>query len=276
MYIYVCMYFVQGFRKVDPDKWEFANEGFLKGQKHLLRNIRRRKTTASSPSPHVLQTMIQGGLYQSSSSSSSSCVEVGMFGSLDGEIELLRRDKQVLTVELVKLRQHQQHTKSYLNTMEQRLKGTEIKQQQMMSFLAKALRNPSFLDQMVQKNEKRKKLEEAINKKRRKPIAGVEEDQLLGLGGEINNSTFVKLEPQDYGFDLDHLDHDHGDGGILGMQTTQGMNMEGAGSDEGFWKGILSEGIDNGGEVGFLDVEGEDVDVEILAQQLDFLNSKLP
>ncbi|XP_073159149.1 heat stress transcription factor A-6b-like [Henckelia pumila] len=132
-----------GFRKVDPDKWEFANEGFLRGQRHLLKNIVRRKTQYLHSS--TSQTSINQSL--------GSCVELGSFG-LDAEIDRLRCDKQVLVTELVKLRQKQQTTLSCLRAMEQRLKVSEMKQKQTMSFLAKAVQSPTFfLQQMLRLKE---------------------------------------------------------------------------------------------------------------------------
>ena len=39
------LHVLQGFRKSDPDQWQFSNERFIRGRKDLLRDIHRRKTT---------------------------------------------------------------------------------------------------------------------------------------------------------------------------------------------------------------------------------------
>ncbi|KAG7547135.1 Heat shock factor (HSF)-type DNA-binding [Arabidopsis suecica] len=154
-----------GFRKVDPDRWEFANEGFLRGQKHLLKTISRRKSAqghGSSSNPQS-QALSQG---QGSMAALSSCVEVGKFG-LEEEVEQLKRDKNVLMQELVKLRQQQQTTDSKLQVMVKHLQVMEQRQQQIMSFLAKAVRNPTFLSQFIQKQTDSNMHVTEANKKRR-------------------------------------------------------------------------------------------------------------
>ncbi|KAJ8443478.1 hypothetical protein Cgig2_016961 [Carnegiea gigantea] len=277
-----------GFRKIDPDRWEFANEEFLRGQRHLLKNIRRRKHPSQS---HPLS--IQQG--------ADPCVEVGRFG-FDGEVDRLRRDKQVLMMELVKLRQQQQNTRAYLQAMEQRLQATEMKQQQMMNFLARAMQNPVFLQQLVQAKEKRKELEEALSKKRRRPILQGPKGRHLESGessrqaqGGLGSMEPIKVEPLEFGgpygydhgpvFELEALAgvselealalemQGYGNVGIKqGQEQHEGLDQfeaEGRELDEEFWEELLRE-RGKGSEPG---QPQDQEDVNVLANRLDYLGS---
>ncbi|WVZ11606.1 hypothetical protein V8G54_016136 [Vigna mungo] len=171
--------FCWGFKKVDPDQWEFANEGFLRGEKQLLKGISRRKSAHINGSQQPSQVQ---------KSAARACVEVGKFG-LEEEVEILKRDKNVLMQELVRLRQKQQVTDNQLQNVGQRVQSMEQRQQQMMSFLAKAMHSPGFLAQFVQQQNENKKHITGANKKRR--LHSQEKDNLTtnslhsGLDGHV-------------------------------------------------------------------------------------------
>ncbi|KAM1044815.1 hypothetical protein ACFX2I_035784 [Malus domestica] len=174
-----------GFRKIDPDRWEFANEGFLRGQKHLLKTVSRRKPAhvqSHQPPPPQVQ-----------SSQVGACVEVVNHG-LEEEVERLKRDKNTLMQELVRLRQQQQATDNQLHNVGQRMQGMEQRQQQMMSFLAKAMHSPGFLSQLVQHQNENNRRITGSNKKRRLPR---QEDEILvgNLGSKVLDGQMVKYQP---------------------------------------------------------------------------------
>ncbi|CAD5191973.1 unnamed protein product [Musa acuminata subsp. malaccensis] len=259
-----------GFRKVDPDRWEFANEGFLRGQKHLLKTIKRRKPP-SNPLPRQ-QSM-------------GSFLEVGHFG-LDGEIDRLKRDKNILMAEVVKLRQEQQNTRTQLQAMEERVQSTEQKQQQTMTFLACALQNPDFFQQLVQQQEKRKQLEEAISKKRRRPIeAGpchgeeeTNEAQEFEPPFDIETGKLEGVYEPEF-FQLDGLSMEiHGLGRNEEAENKPGEKHEGGYTElnDEFWEALFKERIEE--EKGGPEwVErGEDDDIVVLAEKLGYLTSNSP
>jgi len=125
---------IQGFRKVDADKWEFANEGFLRGKRHLLKNIHRRKSPQSQQLTSYAETARSG---------------------LGSEIEKLRREKSALMQELVELQQQQRGTAECVERVKHKLQASEQRQKQMISFLAKVLQNPEFVGRLKQMKEQR-------------------------------------------------------------------------------------------------------------------------
>lgn len=134
---------VQGFRKMDPDRWEFANEGFLRGQKHLLNTIHRKKATQSQQQQqHFLQ-----GLITSSSSGSSNEGTCELYDLR--EVERLKQDNDLIIQDLGKLRKKQEDTDRELEVMNKRLQVTEKRPQEMISFLARVMENPGLIDQML-------------------------------------------------------------------------------------------------------------------------------
>ncbi|XP_010911318.1 heat stress transcription factor C-1b [Elaeis guineensis] len=110
-----------GFKKVDPDRWEFAHESFLRGQTHLLTSIVRRQKRKDG-------------------SSSSGDRKDG----IEGEEE-----EERLIKELGRLRQEQRALQEELQGMSERLQATEMRPRKMMSFLVKVAEDPDFLPRLI-------------------------------------------------------------------------------------------------------------------------------
>lgn len=109
-----------GFRKIVPDKWEFANDNFKRGRKELLTEIRRRKTITSTLSTNqagagksiaTANPTSPANSGEELGSSSTSCPDSKSPGSVDtssaeqvadlsDENEKLKKDNQMLSSEL--------------------------------------------------------------------------------------------------------------------------------------------------------------------------------
>lgn len=137
-----------GFRKIDPEKWEFANEEFVKDQKHLLKNIHRRKPIHSHSHPH-------GALVDPERA------------AFEEEIERLSREKAKLEADVMMFRKQRSAAKLQLDELTCRIDGVEHRQDNLIAFFVKAIRNPTFVENLICKIESMDI--SAYSKKRRLP-----------------------------------------------------------------------------------------------------------
>lgn len=72
---------------------------------------------------------------------------------MDPELHILKREKNALLQEVARLKQEHRQTIAHMSTLNQRLESAEDRQKQVVSFLAKLLRNPAFLRQLTMLRE---------------------------------------------------------------------------------------------------------------------------
>ncbi|XP_030530015.1 heat stress transcription factor C-1 [Rhodamnia argentea] len=155
-----------GFRKVDPDRWEFANQWFLRGQRHLLRNIVRRKHNKGACSQP------KGG---------------------DADM-----DEEELVGEIARLRQEQRALEEEVQGMSKRLEATERRPQQMMAFLYKVIEDPELLPRMMVERDRSKRLALASGEKRRRLMIS-SSTMSSSSSSSMGVSSSIKSEDDDEG-----------------------------------------------------------------------------
>lgn len=117
-----------GFRKVDPEQWEFANDDFVRGQPHMLKNIHRRKPVHSHSAPNL------GSVPPLSESERR---------SYQDDIEKLKSEKASLIVELQKHEEEHQDLKLKTKALNELIQSVGKQHKNMLSSLARALHEPA-------------------------------------------------------------------------------------------------------------------------------------
>ncbi|OQU87543.1 hypothetical protein SORBI_3003G295900 [Sorghum bicolor] len=135
-----------GFRKIDPEQWEFANEDFIRGQQHRLKNIHRRKP-----------------IFSHSSHTGSGPLADTERRDYEEEIERLKSDNAALTSELENNAQKKLVTEKRMQDLEDKLIFLEDRQKNLMAYVRDIVQAPGFLASFVQQPDHH-------GKKRRLPI----------------------------------------------------------------------------------------------------------
>ncbi|CAO2842299.1 unnamed protein product [Amaranthus hypochondriacus] len=135
-----------GFRKVDPDQWEFANDDFIRGKPHLMKNIHRRKPVHSHSSNNLHGQVNSNPLTDSERQ------------RYKDDIEHLKHEKEVFLMESQRQQQEEQDLESQVQLLRDRLQQMERRQYSFASFCARRLQRPELasIPPLVNNNRKRR------------------------------------------------------------------------------------------------------------------------
>ncbi|KDP39800.1 hypothetical protein JCGZ_03936 [Jatropha curcas] len=163
-----------GFRKIDPDQWEFANEEFIRGQRHLLSNIRRRKPIHS----HSLQNQ-----------NNVTSLTVTEKREFEEKIKKLKHDKSLLQLELKRNETEKQAYECQIMSLCERLQSMEKRQIQVISFLTQLAKKPDFASIIVQQSEYNNKKRRLLEFDHFNDEYNIEENQNLSFPKEDTNGS---------------------------------------------------------------------------------------
>ncbi|KAL2930990.1 Heat stress transcription factor A-4a [Bienertia sinuspersici] len=121
-----------GFRKADPEQWEFANDDFIRGQFHLLKNIHRRKPVHSHSMNNLHGQVNSNPLTDSERQ------------KYKDDIEQLKHERELLLLESQKQKQEEQGFESEVQLLRERLQHMEQQQHSFVSYFARLLKKPEL------------------------------------------------------------------------------------------------------------------------------------
>ncbi|CAN8274569.1 unnamed protein product [Cochlearia groenlandica] len=137
-----------GFRKADPEQWEFANDDFVRDQPHLMKNIRRRKPVHSHSLPN-LQAQ-QNPLTDSERT------------RMNNQIKRLRKEKEGLLEKLHKQVEEKELFATQVKQLKEQLQHMEKRQRTTVSFPSNALDKPELALNLSpcipEKNDRKRRL----------------------------------------------------------------------------------------------------------------------
>ncbi|XP_058759489.1 heat stress transcription factor A-5-like isoform X2 [Vicia villosa] len=162
-----------GFHKINHDQWEFANEYFVRDQRHLLINIQRKRTNNnhSAGDPERL--------------------------AYEEEIERLSNENAAIESNISSLKQRISARKFHMGNLQQRLDGIALRQKNLLNSFNSVLRNPKAVERIYEKIVSAELI--GCHKKMRFPPVGNEDekgahDKVIGEG-ELPKEMQTKATP---------------------------------------------------------------------------------